>query len=314
MKKLMLTGIAALFCFSLIAQTAMLKLNLEKNKVYSLRALSEQTISQTVNGVQQTSETNVNYVMSLKMIDSTPEFLVAEIRFDTLITVTNAMGQVINISSAVEGDMKSEKTGDIMSAIMNRMSKNAVYSKIDYTGKPLEILNQKMLAGIVLKDTSSITLKEPVAAAIKSQISESVSDNSYKTMIGMFTWYLPGKQVEKGDEWKLTRQTISGGMSLDITTTYHLDNVNGNMATITARSVIKASENAGPLKSGGATVTYDNLQGLSESNTVIDASTGLVFEDKSKTHISGELGISAPGFSMQMPMDINSESTVKTLK
>jgi hypothetical protein len=252
--------------------------------------------------------------MSMKMIDSTPEFLVAEIRFDTLITVTNAMGQVINISSAVEGDMKSEKTGDIMSAIMNRMSKNAVYSKIDYTGKPLEILNQKMLAGIVLKDTSFITLKEPVAAAIKSQISESVSDNSYKTMIGMFTWYLPGKQVEKGDEWKLTRQTISGGMSLDITTTYHLDNVNGNMATITAKSVIKASENAGPIKSGGATVTYDNLQGLSESNTVIDASTGLVFEDKSKTHISGELGISAPGFSMQMPMDINSESTVKTLK
>ena len=314
MKKLMLTGIAVLFCFSLIAQTAMLKLNLEKNKVYRFRALSEQTISQTMNGVQQATETNVDYVMSMKMIDATAEFLVAEIRFDTLITITNAMGQQINISSAVEGDMKSEKTGDIMSAIMNRMSKNAVYSKIDYTGKPLEILNQKMLAGMVLKDTSSITLKGPVAAALKSQISESVSDNSYKTMIGMFTWYLPGKQVGKGEEWKLTRQTTSGGMSLDISTTYHLDDINGNMASITAKSVIKASENAGPLKSGGATVNYDNLQGLSESTTVIDITTGLVVDDKSRTHISGELGISAPGFSMQMPMDINSESTVKILK
>ncbi len=73
-------------------------------------------------------------------------------------------------------------------------------------------------------------------------------------------------------------------------------------------------ENAAPIESGGAKVTYDDLKGLSKSNMMIDIRTGLTVESKSKTHITGNLGISAPGFSMQMPMDINGESKVIALK
>ena len=57
-------------------------------------------------------------------------------------------------------------------------------------------------------------------------------------------------------------------------------------------------------------MTYDNLMGISKSNLVVDVRTGLVVEDKAKTRISGNLGISGPGFSMQMPMDINGETKV----
>ena len=46
---------------------------------------------------------------------------------------------------------------------------------------------------------------------------------------------------------------------------------------------------------------------------VIDTRTGLLIEDKAKTHIAGNLGISAPGMSMQIPMDINGESKVIAL-
>ena len=38
--------------------------------------------------------------------------------------------------------------------------------------------------------------------------------------------------------------------------------------------------------------------------------TGLLSESAGKTRLSGNLGISGPGFSMQMPMDINGETTV----
>jgi hypothetical protein len=314
MKKLLISCLTIFFCLGVMAQTAELKINPEKNKVYRLKSVSEQTVSQTVNGIQQTTQSKVNYVLSMKMIDITPDFMVAEIRFDTLITNTNAMGQQINISSLVEGDLKSSKTGDIMSCIMNRLSKNAVYSKIDYSGKPLEIVNLKMLSDMVLKDTASITLTGAVAAALKSQIAEAVSDNSLKTMIGMFTWYLPGKQVKTGDKWVYTRQTNSGGMALEIVTTYRLDKISSDIANISAESVIRAAASAVPIQSGGATVTYDKLQGLSKSAIVLDVRTGLVVEDKGKTRISGDLGISAPGLSMQMPMDIISESTVTSLK
>jgi hypothetical protein len=47
---------------------------------------------------------------------------------------------------------------------------------------------------------------------------------------------------------------------------------------------------------------------------VIDTITGLVTDDKAKTHIAGNLGISGPGFSMTMPMDINGESKVVAIQ
>lgn len=315
MKKIILSVFAILSVISVMAQNgASLKLNLEKNKVYRLKSVSEQTITQTINGNQQTVDSRVDYTLSLKMIDVTQDFMITEIHFDTLVTKTNSMGKIVSFSSTLEGDIKSSETGDIMSFIMNRLSKNALYVKMDFTGKPVEIVNAKMLSDLVLKDTGSITLAEPMAAAIKTQIAGTVSDDNLKTMISTFTWNLPNKQVSEGDSWNITQQMNSGGMVLDIITDYHLDGIKDNHASITVVSNIKAAENAAPIQSGGATVTYDNLTGLSKSNMVIDILTGLIVEESSKTRISGNLGISAPGFSMQMPMDINGEASVRALQ
>jgi hypothetical protein len=315
MKKIWLSVIALLFIIPVVAQqSASLKMNLEKNRLYRLKSVSEQTITQTVNGNQQTVETKVDYTLSLKLLDVTQDFMVTEVHFDTLITNSNTMGKTTSINSTVEGDMKSSETGDIMSCIMNRLSRNALFVKMDFTGKPLEIVNAKMLSDMVLKDTASITLAEPVASALKTQIAGTISSNTLKTMIGGFTWHLPGSKVSVGDQWIINEQTNSGGMLLAISTTYHLDGINGNNAEITVESNIKAAENAVPMESGNATITYDNLSGISKSDLVIDIRTGLVVEDKAKTHISGNLGISGPGFSMQMPMDISGESKVSALK
>ena len=315
MKRILLSVIGILFGILVMAQNGVnLRMNLEKNKVYLLKSVSEQTVTQTVNGNQQTVDSRVDYTLSLKMIDVTPDFMITEIHFDTLITKTNSMGKTVSFSSVVEGNIKSSEIADIMSCIMNRLSKNALYVKMDFTGRPLEIVNAKMLSGLIMKDTSLITLTGPMAAAIKTQIANTISDDNLKTMIGMFTWCLPGKQVSAGEDWVVTQQTNSGGMLLDIITTYHLDGINGNYANISAESHIMASKNAVPIQSGGATVTYDNLQGLSKSNMVMDIRTSLIVENNDKTHISGNLGISGPGFSMQMPMDINGESKVKALQ
>ena len=120
--------------------------------------------------------------------------MVTEIHFDTLVTNTNSMGKIVSFSSTLEGDIKSSETGDIMSSIMNRLSKNALYVKMDFTGKPVEIINAKMLSDLVLKDTGSITLAEPLAAAIKTQIAGTVSDDNLKTMIKS-VYLVPAEQT-----------------------------------------------------------------------------------------------------------------------
>ena len=240
MKKILLSCITVMFCASIMAQnSANLKMNLEKNKVYRFKSISDQTITQTVNGIQQTTESKIDYTLSLKMIDATADFMITEVHFDTLITNTNTMGKVVSISSVSEGDIKSAEMADVMSCIMNRLSKNALYVKMDFTGKPFEIVNSKMLSDLIMKDTSSITLTGQTADAVKKQIKNMISDNSLKTMIEMFTYYLPGKQVSTGDNWNVTQQMNSGGMMLDITTTYHLDRLMAILQISLSNQILK---------------------------------------------------------------------------
>jgi hypothetical protein len=311
MKNIFLAGIALLLTISVQAQNGVtLKMNLEKNKVYRLRSVADQTVTQTINGAQQTTESHVSYSVSLKMIDSTPDFIVTEVRIDTMTTRTNTMGKVVTMSSVNEGDIKSSEMADVVSCIMNRLSRNAIYAKIDYAGKPVEIINAGMLAGMILKDTAAITLAGPVGEAVKKQVADMAGTEELKTMIGMFTQNLPGREVVPDDSWSNSQTMNSGGMMLEISTTFRFTGTEGDFAVITSESAIRAADNAAPLQSGGATVTYGDLKGLSRATMKVYVPTGLLSESTGKTRLSGNLGISGPGFSMQMPMDINGETTV----
>jgi hypothetical protein len=312
MKKLLLSFISVLLGISIMAQNATnLKLNLEKNKVYRLKSSSEQTLSQTMNGVQQTTNIKSSSTVSIKMIDAAAEFLIAEVRFDTMITNTNAMGKMVIINSASEGDIKSAEMADVMSCIMNRLSKNALYVKMDYVGKVIDIVNSKMLSDVIMKDTGSITGE--TASVSKMQIKNTINDKALKSMVEAYTNNLPGRQVTTGDKWDITVTMNAGGMSLDIITTYNLDALNGSVANITAESNIKASENADPIEYSGAKITFGDLKGLGKSNMVINTLTGLLIGNTTKTHIAGNLNVSVQGMNMQIPMEIDGESKVIAL-
>jgi hypothetical protein len=105
----------------------------------------------------------------------------------------------------------------------------------------------------------------------------------------------------------------SGGMSLDIITSYNLNEIKNDKATISAESNIKASDNAAPIDYGTAIITYGDLKGLGKSNLVLDVKTGLMIESSGKTHISGNLSVAAQGMNMQIPMEMNMESKVIAL-
>ncbi len=248
------------------------------------------------------------------MVDATPEFMITEVRLDTMITKTNTMGKLSIMSSANEGDIQSSEIADVVSCIMNRLSKNAIYAKIDYSGRPVEILNARLLSEMILRDTAAITLADQTGDAVKKQIADMIGTEELKTMIGMFTYNLPGREVSPGDTWSNSQTMNSGGMLLDISTTFRFTGTEGDFALITSESAIKAADNAAPIQSGGATVTYGDLKGLSRATMKVSVLTGLLSESTGKTRLSGNLGISAPGFSMQMPMDINGETKVVGLQ
>ncbi len=311
MKKSVILGLSLLISLSLSAQTsANLSLNPEKNKVYRFNSSTEQTILQTINGNQQTIESKTANAVSFKAVDATASFVIAQVTFDTLSTKTNTMGKTINMSSAAGGNIQSKETSVIMSAVMNKLSRNPMFAKIDFTGKVVEIINSKMISDMIMKDTSSITLTGPTAPALKTQISGMVADNAMRTMIEQYTHFVPGKQVTKGESWTISESINSGGMALEITTTCHLTGIDGNIASVTSESNIKAAPNAAPMKSAGATITYDDLKGMGKSTITLDIRTGLPVAVDTKSQITGNLGVSGPGFSMQIPMEISSTTRV----
>jgi hypothetical protein len=311
MKKIVLIFISTIMGISMMAQNAnTLKLNLEKNKVYRLKSTSEQMLTQTINGVAQTTNIKSGSVVSIKLKDATPDFIIVEVKFDTIISNTNAMGKTMLVSSAIEGNIKSEEITDVMSCIMNRMSKNALYLKMDYSGKLLEIVNLKMFSDMVAKDTALIP--GAMAPMIKTQVKNTIDEKALRTMVETLTHNLPQQEV-KADKWTNTEMMNAGGMSLDITSSYILESLKDNAAIISVESNIQTSPNAEPLIYGGAKISYDDIKGLAKSNLVIDIRTGLIIESKSKSHLSGNLNVEAQGMNMQIPMEIDNESTVVTL-
>ena len=313
MKKIVLLFAVILMGFGVMAQDGTtLKLNLEKNKVYRLKSTSEQTISQTVNGIQQNTNVNSNSTVSIKMMDAAADFMIAEFRFDTLVTITNAMGKIVNINSANEGNISSSEAGEVMTVFMNRLSKNPLYVKMDYTGKVIELVNAKMLSDILLKDTASITGE--TASITKTQVVGMTSEKALISMAEVFTHNLPGKAVVPGDKWDINDNMNSGGMSLDIVTTYSLDGVKDNMANLTAESSFRATPNAEPIQYGPARVTYDDLKGMGKSEVTLDSNTGLVIQNSSKSHLAGNLQISVQGMNLQMPMEMSGTAKIVSIQ
>lgn len=295
-------------------QKADLRMNLEKNKTYRLRSVTEQTIIQTINGNQQTIESGATYALSLKMVDANHAFMVTEIHIDTMANKTNTMGKTVIMTSANEGNVTSKETSDVMSYFMNRITQNPVYAKIDSTGKVIDLINASMLGDMILRDTGKITVTGPAAPSLKKQIADMVGKSSLTNIIDMFTHYLPGKEVGTGDKWTYTTSMNAGGMSLDITSTCQLNQVSGGLADISVESAIKASTNAAPMEMGSARITYDDISGLTQSSLHVNVQTGLVEDMASKTHIAGNLSVSMPGMSMQIPLDITSSGKVNSIE
>lgn len=309
MKRLFFSCLISLTVFSVKAQDAVdLRLNLEKNRIYRFRSSSDQHITQTVNSVQQTSAVNSASVTSFKVMDLQPSFFVAEIRFDTLLTTTNSMGKPVIMNSANPGNMASGDMSDVMSCIMNRLSKNPLFAKISYSGKVMEIVNAKMLSDIILKDTALIT--GPTAGVLKTQAAGNADSKTLTSMIESITGQLPGKEIQKGETWTSSNSVNSGGMALDIVNTYKLEQADGNVIAVSALSDLHPSANAKPMDYGTATVDYQNLRGSGKSVIELDAKTGLTRKSTSKTHMAGNLQVSGQGFNITMPMEMDGESVI----
>lgn len=299
--------IAVLVSMSVSAQKkADLVYNLEVNKTYRVKSISSQNTTQTVMGNEQVIQTNNTAVISIKPLKQTEGEMIAEVRFDTMITIISQPPMEIN--SANPGDLKSSDPAKAMECIMNRMSNSTFLIKMTNTGHVTEFMNLEPTAASILQGVDS--LQGQVAMIVSQRAALMVEEKALKSMIESVTAYLPGTKVKVGDKWEITLPISGGGMDMTMEGIYKLENLDNTTADISGDLVIESAPNV--MEMNGAQITPD-LRGLGKTELTIDTETGWIISGKGKQTMKGELNVSAQGGTMTIPMEIITDSEIVAL-
>ena len=307
MQTILVTVILVFLSFSAWTQKSVqLKFNLEQNRVYRLKSVSEQNMSQTMGGMQRNTTVNSTTAVSLKVMETGKDFMVVEFRFDTIIVSTNSAGMNFDINSTRAGDLESDDIGEILSVFMNRYCSNPLFAKMTYEGKIIEFINIKLFTDYVMKDVDSI--KSQMAQFIKGRAKTMADPSSIQTTIESILAYLPGTKISKGDTWDITLDMNSGGMMYLIKSHYKLNDLKGEVADIAFESSIDPA-NSEPVEIDGNMIT-NNIRGTSKSNMTVDTRSGMLIESTGKYHMEGDLSVEVQGNDMLIPTVIDGETRI----
>lgn len=309
MKSMFTLTIAAFLSCSLFAQSANLKYQLEKNKVYRVKAVSDQDMSQTMNGNQISSDISSSMILSFKATDSDANLISADVRFDSMAVETNMPGMSMYMNSAKPGKAGSQGPSDIMSSMLSRLSHCILHVKMTYGGNIAEITNFKSVRDSTVGGIDS--LQGQMSKMIQAQAKNMVSEGALKGMIESVTAYLPGKEVKAGDKWETRFTQSAGGGSMLIVNSLNLKKVAGTNAEISCESTIEPA-NQNPMEMNGAQITSD-LRGMSKTSLTVDITTGWIRKGSSKNHTQGTLFIKMAGNDMQMPMEVDGTTEITAL-
>ena len=290
----------SVFISSLSAQKADLKLNLELNKTYRAKLSSTVNTKQTVQGNEQSNQVINTMVISLTPLKSDKDGIISQVQFDTIITKISTPQMEVN----------SANKGDIRSCIVNRLSNSTLLVKLSNKGEVDSIMNIEQVASTVLQDIDS--MEGNLAPFLKSRAEMMVNKESLKSMIEVFTAYLPGEKIKVGDKWDSKLTSSSGGMNMKVNTTYKLNDVSKDAAEITG-DVITESDQSEPMKMNGAEILPD-ISGLGKTEITADPHTGWIIKGTNKQQLKGDLNVNAQGNSMQIPMEINSVAEINALQ
>lgn len=282
---------------------AELKYNLELNKVYRVKNITVQNTTQTVQGMQQSIQTNNTMVLSLKPLKKIESDMIAEVRFDTVITIINMPPMEIN--SSRPGDLKSADPSKILECIMNRLSNSTLLVKMSNTGHVIDIMNIDQVSAGILQGIDSI--QGQMAEFVKERAKMMVEKGAIKSMIESVTAYLPGKEIKVNESWEDKLMVSAGGMDMTVTGTYKLTNIESNKAIVTGEMLVESGPK--PMKMGGAEIIPD-FRGIGKGDFTIDISSGWIINASNKQQLKGEMSVNAPGMSMQIPIEINSDTQI----
>lgn len=141
------------------------------------------------------------------------------------------------------------------------------------------------------------------------QIKSIFSENTIKSVVQAGLQKFPDRELKIPSVW--TVEENSAELGSIITVQNRLLELNGNRATLEAKSIIMPDPNA---QKSDAVQRMENLSGTGGTKSVLDATTGWVIENTGSQSLKGDLVMEQGGQSQSMPVSMEITTKVTSVR
>lgn len=298
--KYIFTSIILIFSFNL--KKADLGLNLKVGKTYSQNYISKNTITQTINGMEQVIQMEITSGMDFKVNENLGGKYLMNVSYSSLVMKMNSPMGEMTFSSKNE-------SGDIFSTIMKAMVGKEFNIEILRNGTISKIENIDNIFGGIFKSFPEIS--EPQKQQILAQLRQAYGKKAFKGNIEMITAIFPNRKVKVGESWNNSVK-LEAGMSGVMNNTFTLKDIKPNAIFIEGVSLISTENKDAYIQVKGMPTKYD-LVGKMKTSYKIDPQSNWIVEGIIEQEVSGEVTIKTnPNLpeGMSIPMVMKNYVTV----
>jgi hypothetical protein len=279
------------------------RMKFEKGAKYYLQTTTEQKISQTMMGQEQSGEQTINTGINfdIKNVDKDGNAWV-DYTYDWIkVALRGPMGEVEYDSS------KKEASVPPIAQAYAVLLGESVSLKMTPKGRVKEVKGLERIHANIRKKWPESPMREHMIKAMEQHLSEEAVKESAQKSTAIY----PDKAVGVGDTWR-TKVVLSQDSPMIVENKWTLKARAKGVATFEVKSVMKPNPDA-KLDIMGTKITQE-LSGKQQGIVEIRESTGQLIRSKLSQQISGHKrveGAGAPGQSMTIPVKIDSVVTAE---
>ena len=259
------------------AATANFQFNLQKGKAYEYEM--DFDIKQEVSGQNISTNMKSDYVMEVIEDDGNVKTL--KTTYERFAMNIDMPGQSIKADSDnTDTAAKAEVTnpGQLMNAMFGALKGKSFLIKVDKEGKVTEVSGLDQIADAMV---NSMNVKEEMKPMVRQAFTQQFNEQNIKEIFSQSFNIFPNKPVKVGDSWE---KKIAGttSMPMDVTTTYTVKSIDGDMVNLDAKSKMSFT--------GGA-----NMTGEQTGTMKVNAKTGLVVNAEFNQKMDGQMKMTTKG-------------------
>lgn len=302
--------LAVIFAASAVSAPAQdkvqLRLQLKKGQSYQQEMVTDQKISQTIQGrlldMRQTIGMGFTYDVKDVRADGTAVVKVAY--HSALLKQKGPMG-------TIQYDSKNPpETVPAMAQGFAALVGQGFTMELTPEGTVTKVEGVDEMLAHIMKSIKAPD--ESIRATMEKKMKEQFGDEALKEIMEKMMAIYPDKPVGVGDSWR-RKIVISKGFAMTIDNTWTLKSRRDGIAVVEVNSTVKPNANAKPLDMGTLRLQYD-IGGKQQGEMKIDEATGWVIQAKMTQNLSGKVraqGLGGVSDDMTWPISIESDISFK---